>query len=91
MFSSAANQAKINALSPGEQNLFAGLADLSGVRFGGPSPLAVAGGVQLGNFVGSLAAFGGQSGGAPSLNEARGALLYPSNQSFSQMPSVYSK
>ena len=53
-FSSSANQVKINSLSPGSQNLYAGIAQNSGVRFGGASNHMTALGAQASNSIGGL-------------------------------------
>ncbi|MBY0578586.1 MAG: hypothetical protein K2P57_06025 [Burkholderiales bacterium] len=103
--SSAINQAKINSLSPGAQNFLANFADLNGFKLGGPSSIATAGGIQLGNFVGALTAFNpGDSGASPTSfsnqsglgggafpGAAGGFLLYPNKPNTNQMQSVYSK
>jgi RHS repeat-associated protein len=103
--SSAINQAKIDALSPGTQNFMANFADLNGFKFGGPSPAATTLGVQAGNLFGSLAAFNpGDSGASPASfsnqsglsggtfsGAAGGFLLYPNQANTNQMQSVYSK
>ena len=65
--SAAINEGEFNQLSTGWQNVFRGIANLSGYEIGGPSPLAVAFGQQLGNAVGGGSSFigGGPSTGAP--------------------------
>lgn len=78
--SAAKNQATINSLSPGVQNLFSGIADLSGVKFGGASHISTAVGFQLGNAISAGTAFNpGDSAPTPPAP----TLLTPSNPSAS--------
>ena len=62
--SSAINQAKFNQLSPGEQNLANGIANLSGYQIGGPSPGANAAAAIGGALISGGSAFAPTDSGA---------------------------